>query len=156
MHRIHSLDDVLNKDKDFIINYFATTKTQKTTNNIKESSSTTDEGFHSNDNNQSNETNSKEKCHNNNNNNKKKLLFSSHAQYSRDFSLDDGVEESIVLSEIEPSTVCELLNDAEDNISDSTFQIPSVKNEVYVKICGSSSGSNIVASKSLDDDDKNG
>lgn len=155
MHRIHSLDDVLNKDKDFIINYFATTKTQKTTNNIKESSSTTDEGFHSNDNNQSNETNSKEKCHNNNNN-KKKLLFSSHAQYSRDFSLDDGVEESIVLSEIEPSTVCELLNDAEDNISDSTFQIPSVKNEVYVKICGSSSGSNIVASKSLDDDDKNG
>lgn len=167
MHRIHSLDDVLHKDKDFIINYFATTTTTtktKTTNtnnihnNKKESSCvTTDEGFHSNENYSNDQSNNDDhvtdKCHNNNSN-KKKLLFSSHAQFSRDFSLDDGVEESIVLSEIEPTTVCELLNDVnvKDGETGANFQLPSVKNEVYVKICSSGSGSNIVGS----DVDKNG
>lgn len=148
IHRIHSLDDVLNKDKDFIINYFATTtstaKTRATNNNKRESSPiVTDEGFHSNESNT--EHHATDKSHNNTSSNKKRLLFSSHAQFSRDFSLDDGVEESIVLSEIEPTTVCELLNEDKDGEnSASNFQLPSVKNEVYVKICSSGSSTNDV------------
>lgn len=118
LHRIHSVDDVLNKDNDFILNYFKDSNSHA----AKESSPvTTDEGFHSND------------SHNvtsNNNNNKKKLLFSSHAQFSRDYSLDDGVEENIVLSEVKP------LKDAAES---NGLQLPSLKNEVYVKICSSGS-----------------
>ncbi|XP_063706461.1 D(1A) dopamine receptor-like [Culicoides brevitarsis] len=114
LHRIHSMNDVFDKDKDYIINYFATNNNR----GEKESSpAVTDEGFHSNE--HENDSQSNESSHNPN---KKKLLFSSHAQFSRDFSLDDdgGVEESIVVSNIEPKT---------DDVT-----LPKLQNELYVKI----------------------
>lgn len=130
LHRIHSLDDVLNKDNDYIINYFATSSKTTNVNNghsKKESSpQTTDEGFHSNGHSNADDQGTNQETPHNSGN-KKKLLFSSHAQFSRDFSLDDGVEESIMLSEIDST------NEAKDG--EANFQMPSVTNEVYVKIC---------------------
>lgn len=134
------MDDVLNKDNDFIINYFeASTKTSNNNNKKESSPLTTDEGFHSNENYSNDHSNNDDHAtndttHSNSTSNKKKLLFSSHAQFSRDFSLDDGVEESIVVSEIEP-TMSQLLNDPKDGEKTPNFQLPSVTNEVYVKIC---------------------
>uniref|UniRef100_A0A336LQZ6 CSON001514 protein n=1 Tax=Culicoides sonorensis TaxID=179676 RepID=A0A336LQZ6_CULSO len=163
MHRIHSLDDVINKDKDFFINYFSTNATSIGNGNghVKEPSSTTDEGFNSNENydDDASAFSNDEKLSENktqSNKNTKKLLFSTHAQFSKDFSLDDdgGVEESIMLSEIEPR-LCELLTEGKDGEKGSNFQLPTVKNEVFVKIYKTGSCNNIEREGS-DNNEKDG
>lgn len=116
--RIHSLDDALKSldNKNVIVEYYAATD---------------DEGFVSNDNSNNSHTDRK-----------KKLLFSSHAQFSKEINLDDGVEENILLSDLDPNKL----------ETRSEGKLPSVTNEVYVRICGN--GNKKINDQNIDDENK--
>lgn len=94
---------------------------------------TDDEGFVSNENSNHSHTDRK-----------KKLLFSSHAQFSKEINLVDDVEENIILSDLDPNKL--------ETRSEGDFKLPSVTNEVYVRICGN--GNSKIKDENIDDENK--